>query len=109
MSTGVAVVLVTAPDEEKAASMARTLVEEGLIACANLVPQVRSIYRWEGKVCDEEEVLMVLKTGAERFEALRARVLELHPAEVPELLRLEVADGSPAYLAWVLGAVTKAP
>jgi periplasmic divalent cation tolerance protein len=73
------------------------------------VPQVRSIYRWEGKVCDEEEVLMVLKTGAERFEALRARVLELHPAEVPELLRLDVTDGAPAYLAWVLGAVTKAP
>jgi periplasmic divalent cation tolerance protein len=89
-------------------SLARTLVEEQLIACANLVPQVRSIYRWEGRVCDEEEVLMVLKTGTERFEALRARVLELHPSEVPELLRLDVCDGSPAYLAWVLGAVTKA-
>lgn len=104
MSTGVAVVLVTAPDEEKAAAMARTLVEEGLIACANLVPQVRSIYRWEGKVCDEREVLLVMKAPAERYAALQSRILALHPYAVPEVLRLDVAEGSPAYLQWVLSA-----
>jgi periplasmic divalent cation tolerance protein len=102
VSTGVAVVLVTAPDEAQAAAMARTLVEEGLIACANLVPHVRSIYRWEGKVCDEREVLMVLKGAAANYPALQARVLALHPASVPEVLRLDVAEGSPPYIVWVL-------
>ncbi len=102
--TGVSVVLMTAPDEEKAAVMARTLVEEGLIACANLVPGVRSLYRWEGKVCDEREVLVVMKCDATRFEALRARVVSLHPYSVPEVLQLDVAAGHQPYLDWVLGA-----
>lgn len=103
MSTQVAVVLMTAPDEEKAAQLARTLVEEGLIACANLVPRVRSIYRWQGKVCDEPEVLVVMKCAAARFEALRMRVTALHPYTVPELLALDVVEGHPPYLEWVLG------
>ncbi|MFZ5444315.1 MAG: divalent-cation tolerance protein CutA [Myxococcota bacterium] len=103
MSTGVAVVLMTAPDEEKAAAIARTLVEERLIACANLVPKIRSIYRWQGQLCDEAEVLVIMKCAAERFEALRARVTALHPYTVPELLRLEVVEGHPPYLEWVLG------
>ena len=105
MTTGVAVVLVTAPDEEKAAALARTLVEEGLIACANLVPRVRSIYRWQGAVHDEAEVLLVMKTRAERFEALRERVTALHPYSVPEILRLDVGAGHQPYLDWVLGEV----
>lgn len=104
MSTGVAVVLMTAPDEEKAAAIARTLVEEGLIACANLVPQVRSIYRWEGKLCDEREVLVVMKAPTARYAALQDRILSLHPYAVPEVLRLDVAEGSSAYLKWVLSA-----
>lgn len=101
MSTGVAVVLVTAPDAERAAAMARTLVEEGLIACANLIPQVRSIYRWEGKVCDEQEVLMVLKAPVAQCAKLQERILSIHPYDVPEVLQLEVAAGSPDYLKWV--------
>lgn len=104
MSTQVSVVLVTAPDEEKAASIAQTLVEENLIACANLIPQLRSIYRWEGKVCDEREVLLVLKAPSAHFAALQARIISLHPYTVPEVLRLEVTDGNEKYLRWVLGA-----
>ena len=103
MKTGVSVVLMTVPDEEKAASIARTLVEENLIACANVIPQVRSIYRWEGKVRDEREVLLVLKAPSSGFAALQVRILALHPYTVPEVLRLEVADGHPEYLRWVLG------
>lgn len=102
MSSGVSVVLMTAPDEEKAASIARTLVEEGLIACANLVPQIRSIYRWEGRVCDDREVLMVMKCARERFDALRARIVSLHAYDVPEVLQLDVAAGHQPYLDWVL-------
>lgn len=106
---GVAVVLVTAPDAEKAAALARTLVDEHLIACANLVPAVRSIYRWQGKVCDESEVLLVMKTRATAFEQVRARVQALHPYAVPEILRLDVAAGHEPYLDWVVGEVIPPP
>ena len=99
--TDVILVLMTAPSMEKAAELGRTLVEEQLAACANLVPGLRSIYRWEGKVCDEPEVLMLLKTRAELFEPLRARVAALHPYQVPEVLRLGVEAGHLPYLDWV--------
>ena len=93
----------TAPNEENAAAIARTLVEEKWIACANLVPQIRSIYRWEDQICDEREVLVVMKTAAD-FEALKARVVSMHPYTVPELLKLEVVEGHTPYLDWVMGA-----
>jgi periplasmic divalent cation tolerance protein len=97
----VVVVFSTFPSADKAAEVARTLVEERLAACANLVPAVRSIYRWEGKLCDDSEVLAVVKTTSERAEALMARLAELHPYEVPEMLALPVTAGSAPYLAWV--------
>jgi len=99
--TDALVVLVTAPDAEVAARLARTLVEEKLAACGNVLPAVRSIYRWEGKVCDEQEALLVLKAPVERFPALRDRVLALHPYEVPEVVALRIEDGSEKYLAWI--------
>ena len=99
--TDALVVLVTTPTPERAAELARALVEERLAACGNVVPGLRSIYRWEGKVQDDAEALLVLKTTRGRFEALRDRVLALHPYEVPELLVLPVAGGGAAYLAWV--------
>jgi periplasmic divalent cation tolerance protein len=95
------VVLVTAPTAERAARLARALVEERLAACGNVVPSVRSIYRWEGEVKDEEEALLVLKTTRARFEALRDRVLALHPYQVPEVVALGVEAGSAPYLAWI--------
>jgi periplasmic divalent cation tolerance protein len=79
----VIVVFSTFPTEEKAAEIARTLVSEGHAACANLMPAVRSIYRWQGQICDERETLAVMKTTRERFEALRDRLVALHPYEVP--------------------------
>lgn len=100
-STGALVVLVTAPTAERAAEIARALVEEHLAACGNVVPGVRSIYRWEGKVEDEGEVLLVLKTTRERFPALRDRVLALHPYEAPEVLALPVEAGAERYLTWI--------
>ena len=102
MTEPVRVVLVTAPDAETAARIARALVEERLIACANLVPGIRSIYRWEGQVADESEVLLVLKTRASRCAAVAARVKDLHPYALPEVVALPVVDGSEAYLDWVL-------
>ena len=98
----VRVVLVTAPDEEVAARIARQLVAERLVACANLLPRVRSIYRWEGEVQDDAEVLLVLKTQARRISALATRVRALHPYELPEIVALDVSGGDAGYLDWVI-------
>ncbi|HSN90860.1 MAG TPA: divalent-cation tolerance protein CutA [Anaeromyxobacteraceae bacterium] len=99
--TDALVVLVTAPDAERAAAMARALVEERLAACGNVLPGIRSIYRWEGKVQDDGEALLLLKTTRARFEALRDRVLSLHPYQVPEVIAVPVEAGSAPYLAWI--------
>jgi periplasmic divalent cation tolerance protein len=97
----VVVALTTAPSPEVAGALGRLLVDEQLAACVNLVPGVRSIYRWQGQVHDEAEILCVIKTRAELVPRLRARLLEAHPYDVPELIVLAADDGSPEYLAWV--------
>ena len=98
----VRVVLVTAPDAATAEALARRLVEERLAACANLIPAVRSIYRWEGEVQDDAEVLLILKTRKARVTALAARVQALHPYDLPEVIALTASGGSAAYLDWVI-------
>ncbi len=95
------VALVTAPDEATAASLARAFVEARLAACVNLVPRIRSIYRWQDRVEDEAEVLMIVKTRRALVAALETRLLELHPYDTPELLVLPVEHGAPDYLAWI--------
>ena len=98
-------VLVTAPDARVGAELARAVVGERLAACVNVVPGVRSIYRWQGELQEEGEVLLVAKTTSERLEALTARIVALHPYEVPEVLALPEAGGSAAYRAWVADEV----
>ena len=95
------VVFVTAPDAEVAERLARGLVEERLAACVNLIPGIRSFYRWEGAVQNDAEVLLVVKTRTDRLEALASRLQELHPYELPEILGLPVTGGSQAYLDWI--------
>jgi periplasmic divalent cation tolerance protein len=102
------VVLSTFPDAEKAAQVARVLVEERLAACVNLVPAVRSIYRWQGAIQDDAESLAVIKTTADRYPALASRLAELHPYDVAEILALPLASGHAPYLAWLAGAVAGA-
>jgi periplasmic divalent cation tolerance protein len=99
--TPLRVVFVTAPDAEVARTLARTLVEERLIACANVLPPVQSIYRWQGRVEEAAEVLLVLKTVQDRLPALVGRVKELHPYQVPEIIALPVEAALPAYAAWI--------
>lgn len=101
----VRIALITAPDQAAAATLGRALVEERLAACANLVPQITSIYRWEGAVQEDSEVLLIIKTSAAQVAALTKRALELHPYGVPEVLVLPVESGSSAYLDWVRASV----
>ncbi|HET8968166.1 MAG TPA: divalent-cation tolerance protein CutA [Gaiellaceae bacterium] len=101
----VLVVFSTFPDPDKAAEVARTLVSEQLAACVNLVGPVRSIYRWQGDVSDEAETLAVIKTTTERFEAMRTRLVELHPYEVAEVIALPIEAGHAPYLAWITDSV----
>jgi|GEM_PF-36924 len=95
------VVLMTAPNREEARTIAHTLVGERLAACCNVVGGVGSIYRWEGKVEEAGEVLVIIKTSAERFPALERRIRELHSYDVPEVLALPVETGSGPYLRWL--------
>jgi periplasmic divalent cation tolerance protein len=95
------VVLCTVPNEEVGVTIARALLEQRLVACVNIVPGLRSLYRYQGKLEDEREHLLVIKTRRALYERLEARVRELHPYQVCEVLLLEVADGSRAYLAWI--------
>ena len=98
----VAVVVASVPDHEVGRRLARALLQERLIACANLVGGVTSLYRWEGEVQEEGESLVVMKTRAALVPRLVARIPELHPYELPEVLALRVDDGLPAYCRWVL-------
>jgi len=99
--TDACVVLVTCATEEAAAALAGTLVEERLAACGNIMSGVRSIYRWQGAVQQDSEVLLLLKTMAARVPALSARIRELHSYDLPEVLALPILGGLPAYLAWI--------
>jgi periplasmic divalent cation tolerance protein len=100
------VVLMTLPDRDKAVSMGRALVEERLAACVNVLDGVRSIYAWKGQVQEDPEVLCVIKTTLDRFEALRARIVALHPYEVPEVVALPIVAAHAPYLAWLIGSVS---
>ncbi len=93
--------LSTAGSAEQAARIARALVDEGLAACCNLVPGVRSIYRWEGKVEDAEEVIMIIKSVASSVEALGSRLAALHSYQTPELILLPIEGGLEPYLQWI--------
>ncbi|MGJ8724383.1 MAG: divalent-cation tolerance protein CutA [Roseibacillus sp.] len=99
------IVLTTFGDRESAGMVARELVEKGLVACVNLMSEVTSIYRWEGKLCEEGEVLAVMKTTEERYPELEESLRHLHPYEVPEVLALPAAAGSDMYLDFVKNAV----
>lgn len=101
----VMVVWVTAPDNGVAEKIAKTLVDESLAACVNIMPAIRSIYRWEDKVQDEPEVMLMAKSTADRFDALAARVKALHPYSTPEIIAAPIVQGDPAYLRWVRGTV----
>ena len=91
----------TCPDADVAGRIASALVEERLAACVNILPGLRSLYRWQGQVEATDEALLLIKTTRDRFDALSVRLNVLHPYELPEVLAVEAAAGLPAYLNWV--------
>ena len=99
------VVFSTFPSGDKAAEVARVLVEEQLVACVNIVPAIRSIYRWQGAVQEDAEVLAIIKTSRDQFDAMTNRLTKLHPYELPEVIAIPLATGYGPYLAWVVGSV----
>ena len=103
--TEMLIVFTTFANEADAARVVATLVEERLIACGNLLPGARSIYRWEGRVADEREVVVLMKSRKQDWAALMARLHELHPYDTPECLAVRVAAGAPKYMAWLESAL----
>ena len=103
--TEMLVVFSTFGSEEEAARVTRRLVEERLIACANLIPGARSIYRWEGAVQDQPEVVAIMKTRKQDWAALMSRLHELHSYSTPECVAVRIAAGAPKYMAWLDAAL----
>jgi periplasmic divalent cation tolerance protein len=99
--TQMCLVLTTAGSQEEAKKIAHALVERRLAACVNIVPQIESVYRWQGKVESATERLLVIKTQASAFEQVRGAIKELHSYDLPECIMLEVSTGSKEYLDWI--------
>jgi periplasmic divalent cation tolerance protein len=95
------IVFCSCPDANTAAQLARTLVDERLAACVNVIGGVVSTYRWQETVHVDDEVMLLIKTTADRLEAMRMRLTALHPYEVPEILAVEPVEAAPAYAAWL--------
>ena len=101
------IIFCTTASEQEAAVLGRTLVEEGLAACANIIPQIRSIYRWKEEIWDERETLIIIKSRKDLFEKIRSRIRELHTYEVPEITAVSVDRGDAAYLQWIEAVTAK--
>jgi periplasmic divalent cation tolerance protein len=103
------VVTSTAGSEEEAAQIGKTLVRERLAACVQIVPNVRSLYVWRDEFIDDREWLLVIKTRRSLFDSLKARILELHRYEVPEIVSLALEDGHKPYLSWLMESTALNP
>ncbi len=108
MASGIVVGLMTVPDRATAASISDRLVQEGLIACANISADVASIFRWQGALERANEILVIMKTTDAQAGRVIARVRELHPYDVPEVIFLPVSSGNDAYISWVRESVLPA-
>ena len=106
MGAPVAILVTTVDSEERACALARAALEARLAACVQVFP-IRSHYVWKGELCDEAELLVQMKLRAEDYPALAALVRRLHSYETPEILRLDVAEGDPAYLEWLRQATQR--
>jgi periplasmic divalent cation tolerance protein len=101
------IVLTTASSEEETREIARELVDRQLASCVNIIPQIESIYRWQGKVEESREWLLLIKTSAVLFSAVRDTIRELHSYDLPECIAVDIGDGSAEYLQWLEDSIKK--
>lgn len=101
------VVVTTVGTEDQANLISRELIARRLAACVNIVPGVRSLYRWKGKICSDGELLLIIKTRSEEYEQVSATIHELHSYELPEILSFSVSRGDRSFLDWIAGSVDK--
>jgi len=101
------VVVTTVGDEEQGNELARELVARRQAACVNLVPGIRSFYRWKGRICRDSEYMLVVKTREDEFDAVAATIQEVHRYEVPEILAFDVARGEQRFLSWIADSLDK--
>jgi periplasmic divalent cation tolerance protein len=99
--SGYTVIFITTSSLDEAKKIGRVLVEEKLAACANIVSPIRSIYHWQGKICDDKEALIILKTKKKLFKQIEKMVKALHTYEVPEVISMPITEGSNKYLSWL--------
>ena len=95
------VVFITVPNEQEAEKIAKALVEQNIVGCVNIIPKIRSIYLWEGDICDDSELLLIAKTKKEAFNVLKNTVQELHSYDVPEIILLPIEKASENYAKWL--------
>ncbi len=100
------VIFCTVPDDEVAQKIARALVTEGLCACVNQIPKVKSYYIYEGEFCEESELLLLIKTDASKFKVVERRIKEIHPYDLPEIVATPISDVSSEYRDWVLASLS---
>ncbi len=99
------IVFCTVPDEDTAKKIARTVVQEALCACVNSIPKVKSYYIYEGEFCEDDELLLLIKTAPSHFKRLEQRLKELHPYDTPEIIATPISESSPEYREWMLNAL----
>jgi periplasmic divalent cation tolerance protein len=101
------VVVTTVGTEEQANLIAREMIRRRHAACVNIVPAIRSVYRWKGKICEDGELMLLIKSTEHEFPAVAETIQELHSYELPEILAFNVAQGEPGFLQWIHGSVDK--
>ncbi len=101
MTQSFATIFCTVPDQATAQKIALNLVSNQLAACCNIIAGVESVYFWEGKICRDAELLLIIKSSQEKFEKIKERIIELHPYEIPEVISLPIINGNESYLKWI--------
>ena len=99
--SGYITVFCTVPDDSAAVKISERLVGEGLVACVNILPGVKSVYKWKGEVCRSGELLLIMKSRSEIFDKIKKEITGLHPYEVPEIISVDISDGNEPYLRWI--------